>query len=92
MSIFEAIMLICFGVAWPFSIMKSLKSKSSGGKSVFFLYIILLGYIAGVINKLLNKPGDIVLYLYILNFVMVSIDLILLYRNKRYEKQNKSIL
>ncbi len=89
MSIFEGIMLICFGVAWPVSIVKSIKSKSSGGKSSFFLYIILLGYIAGITNKLLNKPDDIVLYLYILNFVMVFVDLMLLYRNKRFEKMNK---
>jgi len=87
MSIFEGIMLICFGVAWPVSIIKSLKSKSTAGKSSFFLYIILLGYVSGIINKLINKPEDIVLYLYILNFIMVFIDLMLLYRNRDLEKK-----
>ena len=32
MSIYEIIMLICFGAAWPFSIYKSLKSKSTKEK------------------------------------------------------------
>jgi hypothetical protein len=28
-DIFEALMLICFGAAWPFSIYKMLKTKKS---------------------------------------------------------------
>lgn len=31
MSIFEVIMLICFGAAWPFSIYKSYTSTSTSG-------------------------------------------------------------
>ena len=89
MSIFEGIMLICFGVAWPISIIKSLKSKSAGGKSSIFSYIVLLGYVSGIINKLINNPNDAVLYLYIFNFAMVLIDLLLLYRNKRLEKLDR---
>jgi len=37
MSIFEALMMIFFGLAWPFSIYKSYKSKSNNGKSLWFL-------------------------------------------------------
>lgn len=88
MHVFEAIMLICFGIAWPVSIFKSIKSRNSGGKSSLFSYIVLLGYAAGIINKLINN-NDIVLYLYILNFMMVLIDLILLYRNRRLENLKK---
>ena len=46
MSIFEIVMLVCFGAAWPFSIYKSYKAKSNEGKSVLFLFVIALGYIA----------------------------------------------
>ena len=53
MSIFEAGMLICFGFAWPVNIYKSYKSRTAKGKSVFFLLIIILGYVFGIINKLL---------------------------------------
>ncbi len=80
MSIFEALMLLCFGAAWPFSIYKSYKSKSVEGKSPYFLLILILGYIFGIINKVLISY-DIVLYLYILNLIMVTTDLILYYRN-----------
>ncbi len=86
MSILEAIMLICFGAAWPFSIIKSIKSKSTNGKSLLFLIVLILGYISGIANKLLNN-NDIVLYLYILNLIMVSTDALLWVRNKRYELQ-----
>jgi hypothetical protein len=81
MSIFEILMLICFGCAWPFSIYKSYKSKSNTGKSVLFLYIIFFGYIAGVSHKLIYN-FDFVIYLYVLNGTLVLIDLILFYRNK----------
>ena len=36
MSIFEAIMLICFGAAWPFSIYKSYTSRENTGKSILY--------------------------------------------------------
>lgn len=75
-------MLICFGAAWPVSIYKSYTSKKVEGKSVAFLFIIVVGYIAGIIHKLLYSP-DAVIYLYILNSLMVSIDIALYYRNKR---------
>ena len=85
MKILEAIMLICFGMAWAFSIIKSFKSKSTNGKSIVFLIVLIIGYVAGIINKILYS-NDIVLYLYILNLSMVSIDAILWFRNKKYEK------
>jgi len=83
MSIFELIMLVCFGLSWPFSIYKSYTSKSIKGKSPVFLGLVLVGYVSGIINKLLNN-NDIVTVVYILNAVMVTIDLILYYRNKKY--------
>lgn len=85
MSIFEAGMLICFGLAWPINIYKSLKSRSTKGKSVFFLYVVLVGYMSGIAHKLIYSR-DIVMVLYFINFIMVSIDTILFYRNRRYEK------
>ncbi len=86
MSIFEAIMLLCFGAAWPFSIARSIRSKSTNGKSLVFLIVLILGYIAGIINKLLYH-NDIVLYLYILNLIMVSVDAALWIRNKKRERR-----
>jgi len=84
MSIFEIIMLLCFGAAWPVSIYKSYVSKTTAGKSVIFLYIVLLGYLAGIIHKLLYMP-DIVISLYAINSFMVLLDIFMYYRNKSIE-------
>ncbi len=86
MSIFEALMLICFGAAWPVSIYKSFTSKRTAGKSLWFMIIIFLGYIAGITNKLLYDKGDPVVFLYFLNAVMVLTDIALYFRNKGFEK------
>jgi hypothetical protein len=76
MSIFEIIMLICFGAAWPFSIYKSYTSKSVGGKSLIFLIVVMFGYLAGILHKIYFNY-DRVIYLYILNCAMVLVDTIL---------------
>lgn len=85
-SIFEVLMLICFGASWPFSIHKSWVSGKTGGKSVQFLILIVIGYVFGIIHKILYKP-DPVVFLYGLNALMVSLDIALFYRNRKLERQ-----
>jgi len=81
-DIFESIMLVCFGCAWPLSIYKTWKTKTSRGKSLFFLTVILIGYISGILFEIF---GDLnfVIYLYLINILMVVADLVLSikYRN-----------
>lgn len=84
-SVFEAGMLICFGLAWPLSIIKSIRSKSTKGKSLFFLFVILTGYISGILHKLIYSQ-DLVLILYVINFLMVLTDIMLYYKNRKREK------
>jgi hypothetical protein len=79
MNIFEALMLVCFGLSWPISIIKTLRTKVVAGKSPLFIGVIILGYIFGLTNKLLIS-FDWVAWLYIINLVVVSLDLILYYR------------
>lgn len=83
MSIFEAGMLICFGASWPFAVIKTYKTKNVKSKSRLFLTLIIIGYIFGIINKILNSV-DIVLWLYIINLILVSIDFVfcLMYKNR----------
>ena len=40
-EILEAVMVICFGISWPLSIIKSVKSKSTKGKSLIFMIFIV---------------------------------------------------
>lgn len=85
MSPFEILMLVCFGSAWPVSIYKSWTSRKTGGKSILFLYIIGSGYIAGALHKIFFS-FDPVIALYLLNFLMISVDIVLYYRNRRIER------
>jgi len=82
MSIFEALMLVCFGAAWPFSIYKSYKSGSNKGKSLVFLFIVLFGYVFGIIHKVLHDL-DAILGLYLLNSLMVAADIVIYWKNSR---------
>lgn len=90
MSHFEIIMLICFGAAWPFSIYRSWVSRSTKGKSLLFMIIVMCGYIAGVLHKLIFDH-DLVIYLYALNFLMVAVDVGLYLRNRAGEKKSEKI-
>jgi hypothetical protein len=82
MSVFEILMLLCFGAAWPVSLWKSWTSRTNGGKSVVFLFVVVAGYAAGIVHKLLNSR-DAVTFLYGLNMLMVSADIVLWFRNRR---------
>jgi hypothetical protein len=76
MSIFEIGMLICFGVSWPVSIFKTVRTKQVAGKSPVFLIIICIGYVLGIIHKLLFSH-DWVIFLYGLNLALVALDCVL---------------
>ena len=84
-SIFEAGMLLCFGMAWPISIIKSWKSRTNKGKSFFFLIIILLGYVSGTLFKITGHMDKIII-LYILNGSMVITDIMIYFRNRKLDK------
>jgi hypothetical protein len=90
MSIFEIIMLVCFGAAWPSSIYKSYISRTSKGKSLFFLIIVFIGYVSGIIHKLLFH-FDWVILLYMLNGCMIVIDAIFYIRNASLDRQRESV-
>jgi hypothetical protein len=87
LSVFEIMMLLCFGFAWPFSIYKSYKSRTNSGKSVVFLYIVLAGYAAGVMHKIFYN-FDLVIILYAVNGFMVFADILLYYRNKHLSRNS----
>ncbi len=89
MSIFEVIMLLCFGAAWPSSIYKSYHSRTSKGKSLVFLVIVFTGYIAGIFHKVFYNPDWVVL-LYGLNGSLILIDIFLYVRNTALDRESAS--
>lgn len=84
-QIFETIMLISFGISWPSSIIKSYTSRTAKGKSIVFLLFILIGYLFGILSKFVAGNITYVLVFYIINFVMVSIDMSLYFRNRQID-------
>ena len=89
MLIFEFIMLACFGLSWPISVYKSIKSKSTQGKSVVFIIAIIIGYISGIIGKIVNNQLTYVMIIYCFNLIVVSVDLVLFFINRKNEKEIK---
>ena len=90
----EVVMVVSFGASWPLNVMKSYKARTTKGKSLPFLCLIFFGYIAGIASKLLNEAymASIaskwyVLFFYVLNLIMVGVDLCLYIRNYRLDKE-----
>ena len=89
----ETLMIISFGASWPMNVIRSYKARTAKGKSLAFLLFVLFGYIAGIIGKCINPvymaqfaQKWYVLFFYCLNFIMVSADLCLYFRNKKLDK------
>ena len=92
-ELFEVVMIISFGASWPLNVIKSYKAKTTKGKSLAFLCLIFFGYIAGIISKLINESYMAsfsskwyVLCFYVLNLIMVGMDLCLYIRNYKLDK------
>lgn len=94
MELFEAVTILCFGLSWPISIRKSLISKTAQGKSLFFEVFLLIGYAFGITRKfmqfaLLGSSGFLFFlsfFFYVLNFVEISVDVALYFRNVKFDK------
>ena len=94
----EVMMLVCFGLSWPFNIMKSWKSRAAKGKSLLFECCVIIGYCCGLAGKIIGGNITYVVAVYVLDILMVSVDLLLTIRNifldkaadRRAEKEVKA--
>jgi len=73
----EAVMLLCFGLAWPFSTLRMLRTGRPEGKGLAFTTIIWTGYLCGATAKLLiagatDTAVAPVFWLYLLNSFTVG--------------------
>ncbi len=84
-ELLETLMIVSFGISWPVSIVKSLKSRTAKGKSPVFMGFVLFGYACGIAAKLLSQNVTYVLVFYVINFVTVSADLGLYFRNRNLD-------
>ncbi len=98
-EILEAVMIFCFGLSWPVSIRKSWISRTAKGKSLVFEIFLLIGYVFGMTRKIIQWSCALTpitwtfllsFAFYILNFVEISIDVCLYFRNVKLDKARKS--
>ena len=82
-QILEIIMLVCFGLSWPMSLVKNIKAKTAKTMSLSFTLLIIGGYITA---KILSNQVNFVLIAYLLNLAIVSMNVVVYFINKRYDK------
>ena len=88
-SFFETLMIVCFGLSWPLAIVRSLRTKSTKGKSPFFMCFIAFGYVCGIVAKLMTHTYNLAFWFYFPNVLMVCTDIGLYFRNKKLESAAK---
>ena len=87
-SVLETVMLVCFGFSWPLNVIKAYKAKTAKGTSLPFILLIITGYIAGISAKLITGQINYVLIAYILNLSIVSVNVIVYFRNVSLDKKH----
>ena len=86
-SILETAMLVCFGFSWPLNVIKAYRAKTAKGTSLPFILLIITGYIAGISAKLITGQINYVLIAYILNLAIVSLNVVVYFRNVSLDKK-----
>ena len=86
-SILETVMLVCFGFSWPLNVIKAHRAKTAKGTSLPFILLIIAGYIAGISAKLITGQINYVLIAYILNLSIVSLNVVVYFRNVSLDKK-----
>lgn len=84
-ELLETVMLVCFGMSWPVSLVKNIRSRSAKGMSLTFILLILLGYLAGIGAKLIDGNISYVLLAYFWNLALVSVNLAVYFINRRHD-------
>lgn len=90
-EIFETIMLICFGLSWPVSVIRNIRSRSAKGMSLGFILLIIVGYVAGMSAKLISGSINFVFVVYILNISMVTVNLAVYFRNRALDRDRTTL-
>ena len=96
-SIMETMMVVLFGISWPINIVKAWKAKTAKGTSVLFYSFIWFGYIFALVGKfalISTSPAPwyetvhwYVMFFYILNILMVSVGILIYFRNNMIDNK-----
>lgn len=94
-TVCEIIMVICFGASWPFNIIKAYKARTTKGTSLLFMALIGLGYVGGILCKVLTWIANgglswlayVAFAFYIINLGMIITGISIYFRNKRLDQK-----
>ena len=86
-EILETIMLICFGLSWPISVVRNFRAKTAKTMSLGFNLLIISGYIAGICAKIVSHNYTYVLAVYIFNLLAVSTNVVIYFINRGYDRK-----
>ena len=85
-EVFESVMLICFGLSWPMSVVKNIRAHSAKAMSLPFILLIIIGYIAGITAKICAGNYSFVLLIYGINLMFVAANLVVYFINRRCDR------
>lgn len=102
-SVMEALMVVCFGLSWPLNISKAWKARSTKGMSLPFYFFIWIGYVFAITGKLVSIHYYVnvaataaswmevvkwyVMFFYFVNLIMLTIGILIYFRNARLEEK-----
>lgn len=94
-TIFEIVMVLCFGASWPFNIVRAYKARTTKGTSLQFTILIGIGYVGGILSKIFAsadqgagywEPLTVLAFVfYIINLCMILTALAIYFRNKKLD-------
>ena len=91
-SVFESVMLVCFGLSWPLNVVKAYRARTAKGMSLPFILLIISGYIAGITAKLISGQTNYVLIVYFLNLAIVSLNIRVYFRHASLDRHTTAIM
>ena len=86
-SVFETVMLVCFGLSWPLNVIKAYRAKTASATSLPFILLIFSGYIAGITAKLICGQLNYVLVVYFINLAIVFLNIVVYFRNLSLDRR-----
>jgi hypothetical protein len=90
-EILETAMLVCFGLSWPISVVKNIRSKSARNMSLRFILLIVAGYVAGITAKIITGKFNYVLAVYAVNLFIVSLNIPVYFMNKKNDVKSACV-
>ena len=85
-SVFEAAMLVCFGLSWPFNALAAWKARTAVGTSWLFLLLISVGYLFGIAAKFIGGTINWVLIVYFLDLGLILLNWAIYFRNRHLDR------